>query len=311
MFSNVKDALTGTAAVTPIQFRRAQALARAHEHEWGDVDVIVNGGPDPRQSSPGTPKVLLTLPASKESVSEAIEAALVPHRSMPGIGFGVAHTTRTGRLSWEVHPSGAVDLDVRRPGATLCALRRLGDAAKTAWHGVGVEVRATLTALAGEGLDSGYQSADSLLVQELRRLDRGVSVLFASVGSDSSVEVTEKTRWDVASDEDAAEFRHWLTLRDALRSLGLDIPAASTLRPQVAAALVEYDAALASNTSLHARAEDARRLQADMLRDLAADDPTHASLATRVSVLEEAANTAEQRLQRAYAADVAPGAVWK
>lgn len=65
------------------------------------------------------------------------------------------------------------------------------------------------------------------------------------------------------------------------------------------------------NSSLHAHVEDARRLQADMLRDLAADDPTHASLATRVSVLEETANAAEQRLHRAYSADVAPGAFWK
>lgn len=311
MFSNVKNAPTGTPSVTPAQFRRAQALARAHGHEWGGVDATVNGDPDPRQPSPGTPKATLALPAAQEAVAAAIEAALDQHRSMPGIGFGVAHATGTGRLSWEVHPGGAVDLDVRRPGSALCALRRLGESAKTAWHGAGEEFRSALTALAGEGLPNGYQSADSLLAQELRRLERGVSVLFASVGADSSVEITEKTRWDVTSDEDAAEFRHWLTLRDALRSLGLDIPAAPTLRPQVAAALAEYDAALASNTSLHAHVEDARRLQADMLRDLAADDPTHASLAARVSVLEEAANAAEQRLHRAYAADVAPGAVWK
>lgn len=238
--------------ITAAQLRAAYALARAHGHEWASVDLRVvslqRHDPEklPQIVIVGHDTVVstdrgaaLALPAPAADLAEFFEAAL-GERSMPGLPFATMHTTGSGRLSWVVEADGSVVLTVRRPGATLLALRALDAAAKTAWSGA-ESLRPLLEGLAGDGLRHGYSST-SPLSAAMRDASAGVPVLKCTVLPDGLVLIDEATRWDTTSDEDAAELRHWLTLRDALRSLGRTLPRMD-VRAEVRSAIDAFDAA--------------------------------------------------------------------
>lgn len=238
--------------ITAAQLRAAYALARAHGHEWASVDlrvvslqrhdpeklpqIVVVSHDDVVSTDQGA---ALALPAPVADLAEFFEAAL-GERSMPGLPFATAHTTGSGRLSWAVEADGSVVLTVRRPGATLVALRALDAAAKTAW--VGAEaLRPLLEGLAGQGLRHGYAS-ESPLSAAIHDASAGVAVLTCTVAPGGEVTIVEATRWDTTSDEDSAELRHWLTLRDVLVVLGRTLPA---VRAEVQSAISAFDAACA------------------------------------------------------------------
>lgn len=238
--------------ITAPQLRAAYALARAHGHEWASLDLQVvslqRHDPEklPQLVIMGHDTVVSTdqgaaiaLPAPAADLADFFEAAL-GDRSMPGLPFSTAHTTGSGRLSWAVEADGSVVLTVRRPGSTLVALRALDAAAKTAWSGAEA-LRPLLEGLAGEGLRHGY-SSDSPLSVAMRDASAGVPVLTCTVAPGGKVTILEATRWDTTSDEDSAELRHWLALRDALGVLGRALP---DVRAEVASAIGAFDAACA------------------------------------------------------------------
>ncbi len=272
--------------ITQLQFARARALAFAHSHEWG--------------TAPLTP----TLPAPAEAVAAAIEVQLDPDRSWPGLGFATAHTTGTGRLAWDVSESGSVDLWVRRPGSALTALRALERAAADAYHhaetvlrhaSAAPDLRALLTGLCGEYLAYGSSAAtDSPVGQGIAALRQGVTVLYADVASDGAVTVIETTREEVASDLDAAELRHWMVLRDALRALGLSLPADT--RPEVTAALAAADEA----GRLCSEAAQRR----DALYRLPEAEQQAPAWQERLAAATAEADTLYQAAERACAADI-------
>lgn len=240
--------------ITAAQLRSAYALARAHGHEWASVDLQVESLQ--RHDPEKLPQIVivghdtvvstdqgaaLALPAPAADLAEFFEAAL-GERSMPGLPFATAHTTGSGRLTWAVEADGSVVLTVRRPGATLLALRALDTAAKTAWSGA-ESLRPLLEGLAGQGLRHGYAS-ESPLGAAIHDASAGVAVLTCTVAPGGEVAITEATRWDTTSDEDSAELRHWLTLRDALAVLGHTLPRLD-VRAEVASAIDAFDAACA------------------------------------------------------------------
>jgi hypothetical protein len=93
----------------------------------------------------------------------------------------------------------------------------------------------------GEGLRHGY-SYESPLSAAIHDASAGVAVLTCTVAPGGEVTIVEATRWDTTSDEDSAELRHWLTLRDALVVLGRTLPA---VRAEVQSAIDAFDAACA------------------------------------------------------------------
>lgn len=216
--------------ITAIQFRRAQALARAHSHEWSGVAVDMPGDLDPYQSE----RLALVLPAPFTEVRGKIENFL-GDRDIPGLDFSTTHTTGSGRLTWEVYSDGSVRIEVRRPGSKLLALRSLAKAAKEVWYGVS-ELQPLLQELAG---DLTYNSCDheSPLGQAIDDLTDGVTVLAIATNSDSTIgDITETTRWDVTDDNDAVELRHWVVAQEALAAIGVTL-AQDQVRPEVWAAL--------------------------------------------------------------------------
>jgi len=101
--------------ITKTAFTRALSLVRAHGHMWAShvehpAVAAILAGPEPYDAA---------------ALTEAFEwAASEDDQRIGGIGFGLSHTTGTGRLSWVVAPAdapaeevfaGDVDLTVSRP----------------------------------------------------------------------------------------------------------------------------------------------------------------------------------------------------
>lgn len=96
--------------IRELQWRRALALARAHKHEWS---FWAQGLPVP------------------ESWEQAYQCWL--HWESPnafrGLGPSPNHTSRSGRISWEVKDDGATIVSIRRPVYPLgscCEPRKTG-----------------------------------------------------------------------------------------------------------------------------------------------------------------------------------------
>ncbi len=105
---------TTTQTISKLAFTRALSLARAHGHAWTC-----------HTEHPAVAAILAgPAPYDARALAEAFEWAADEDdsRRPAGLGFSLAHTTGSGRLSWDIaddqdafRPSGMVRLTVSRP----------------------------------------------------------------------------------------------------------------------------------------------------------------------------------------------------
>lgn len=100
---------------TKPQWEAAFVLARAYGHEW--VDTWANEGPFIGRSLSEVSKATRERREAQGFVGVAGIGS--PCALGPGCGHPVGtltHTTASGRLTWDIRPSGKVELTIERPG---------------------------------------------------------------------------------------------------------------------------------------------------------------------------------------------------
>lgn len=216
-------------------YQRARALATAHGHEWTQVQ--------PAMTFP------IELSACVAAHEELLRAQDTEGSRQAGIAFSLSHTTGSGRLSWEIWNDGTVDLFVRSPGQRLAVLRDLRhavlDADRCFDEKRGAETRGTLAEETDEASLAHVlailrnHDGNGLLARMERAESKGVILLTATVSPAGQVSITPQFGAIQADGRGGPSNRHWICLRDVLRSLGLAMPVSL----EIAEMLRQYDAA--------------------------------------------------------------------
>lgn len=148
------DNITQNDNITELQWQRALALARAHNHGWASwadgYDAAQCAWADAyaawHASSPGAlippdsqweelerildARVPVPVPPTWEDAALAFEAGGTPGPCGRGVYPWRGHITATGRTSWDVAPDGTVEITISRPLYPLgscCEARREGE----------------------------------------------------------------------------------------------------------------------------------------------------------------------------------------